>query len=324
MLRKSTLTTLLKLALAGGILAYLIRVVDFRLIVETARQADPLWIAAAVFLLPVNLFIEGTLWYRITRLTPIRAPLRTAFGALLSGYAVGFFTPGRIGELAGRSFYYGQGNKWELSMLVMYQRMIDMLVGVTAGLIAMLSFMYVWRPEPMSIWWIFVAIGAASILLLGFVLLMPRPAYRVLDRWIKRPKVLAPVEFLRRVENRHVGPYVALSTTRYFVFVSQFVFLMFAFSGTAPPEQIYTGASMTFYAKYLIPSITLMDLGIREGSAVFFMGQAGFPEAAAFNASLMMFFINLVVPSTAGAPFVFRLKLRKEGVEERDTAASSA
>ena len=324
MLQKSTLTTLIKLALAGGILVYLIRVVDFRLIVDTARQADPFWIAAAILLLPVNLFIEGTLWHRITRLTPLRAPLRMAFGALLSGYAVGFFTPGRIGELAGRSFYYGSNNKWELSMLVMYQRMIDMLVGVTVGMFAMLAFMYLARPEPLSMWWIFVAIGLASILLLGFVLLMPRPAYRILDRWIKRPKVLEPVEFLQRVENRHVGPYVALSTTRYLVFVSQFVFLMFAFSGTAAVEQVYTGASMTFYAKYLIPSITLMDLGIREGSAVFFMGQAGFPEAAAFNASLMMFFINLVVPSTAGAPFVFRLKLRKETVEERDTAATGA
>ena len=58
-----------------------------------------------------------------------------------------------------------------------------------------------------------------------------------------------------------------------------------------------------------VPTVTLLDLGIREGAAVYFLGQLGYAEAAAFNAAFLLFCINLLVPAVVGLPFVFRLKL---------------
>lgn len=311
-MKRTRITLIGKSLLAVGILAYLVHVVDFRQIVATAADAEVGWIALAAMLLPLNLFIEGTLWRRITSLVMKPDRRRTVFGALLSGYALGFFTPGRLGELAGRSFYHDHANKWELSALVMFQRMIDMLVGVAIGLAALLMFMLVRSPVPTA-WWLLIALaGIATVPALGFVLLRPEPAHRVLAQWIHRPSVIEPLSFLRRVQPQHVGPYLGLSTLRYGVFVTQFVLLIFAFDEAANILSTYTGAAMTFYGKYLIPSVTVMDLGVREGSAVFFMGAAGFSKAAAFNASLFMFVINLVLPSAGGIPFVMRLKLSRK------------
>lgn len=321
-MKRERLSLLFKAALAVGILGYLVHVVDLREIRGTAEQASLGWIAASVALLPLNLFIEGTLWRRITRLVMPPDNRRTVFGALLSGYALGFFTPGRLGELAGRSFYHDHGNKWELSALVMYQRMIDMLVGVTIGLVAVIIFMATNGLGLTATWIAIAATGVVTIPLLGTVLVRPGLAHAIFARWLRRESLLRPLMFLKRVETAHTLPFVALATCRYLVFVTQFVFLIFAFEAAASLIPTYGGASMTFYAKYLIPSVTMMDLGIREGSAVYFMGAMGFSQAAAFNASLFMFMINLVLPSAAGVPFVMRLRLRKSTAASATTAGS--
>ncbi|MEX1054624.1 MAG: hypothetical protein WED81_01245, partial [Rhodothermales bacterium] len=69
------------------------------------------------------------------------------------------------------------------------------------------------------------------------------------------------------------------------------------------------GIALVFFVKLLLPPVTLMDVGIREGAAVFFLGSLGFPEAAALNASLLLFTINLLIPAAAGLPLVMRLRL---------------
>lgn len=316
---RSRLSLAVKWLLAAGVLGYLVYLVDFDVIMSTAAEAQLYWIAAAVSLLPLNLFIEGTLWRRITGLVMTPDSRRTNFAALLTGYAIGFLTPGRIGELAGRSFYHQYANKWELSALVMFQRLIDMLVGVGIGLVAVTVFAATGGSGQWEIWTLIVLAGAVSVPLLAYVLIKPESSHRILSRWIRRPGVLEPVRFLKRVQPQHVGPYLGLATLRYAVFITQFVFLIFAFDTTAKFGATYGGSAMTFYGKYLIPSVTIMDLGVREGSAVFFMGAAGFSQAAAFNASLFMFVINLVLPSAAGIPFVMRLRLHREEVEAPTT-----
>ncbi len=314
-MNRSRTSLILKSLLAVGILGYLVYVVDVDRIAATAAGARVGWIAAAVVLLPLNLFIEGTLWRRITGLVMDPDSRRTNFAALLSGYALGFFTPGRLGELAGRSFYHEHTNKWELSALVMFQRLIDMLVGVTIGLAAVVLFVMMEMGRPGLGWSSIVAIGVVTVPLLAFVLLRPGPSHDLLSRWIRRPGILDTLGFLRRVRPEHVGPYLGLATLRYGVFMTQFVFLIFAFDVSATVASTYTGSAMTFYGKYLIPSVTIMDLGVRESSAVFFMGAAGFSRAAAFNASLFMFVINLVLPSAAGVPFLMRLRFTRKEAE---------
>jgi hypothetical protein len=63
---------------------------------------------------------------------------------------------------------------------------------------------------------------------------------------------------------------------------------------------------VTYYLKFLIPSLTFLDVGVREGAAILAFGWIGVPEAAALNASLMIFFINLALPAVLGAFFLKR------------------
>jgi uncharacterized membrane protein YbhN (UPF0104 family) len=311
LLKRLATSNIVKSILAIVLLAYLVYLVDFREIQATARTADFRFMLAAILLLPLNVFIEGGLWHRISALVVREPSKRASYGSLMCGYALGFFTPGRLGELAGRSFYLDHRDKWGLSALVMFQRMIDMLVGVVIGLIALAIFMFYASPNPAVLWWLILATGVVTVPALGFVLFRPTPAFRILTRIIRKRSILAPIAFLRRVEMKHVWPLLVLATLRYFTFVGQFTLLVFAFGGSGAILAACLGAGMTFYGKYLIPSVTIMDIGVREGSAVFFMGAAGIAQAAAFNASLFLFVINLVVPAAIGIPFVMRMRVAK-------------
>lgn len=60
--------------------------------------------------------------------------------------------------------------------------------------------------------------------------------------------------------------------------------------------------------KSMLP-ISIGDLGIRESAAVFFLGKIGLAESTAFNASILLFLINLVIPSMIGLVLVLKYRL---------------
>ncbi|PSQ80600.1 MAG: hypothetical protein BRD40_04260, partial [Bacteroidetes bacterium QS_1_65_9] len=105
-------------------------------------------------------------------------------------------------------------------------------------------------------------------------------------------------------------------------YATQFVLLARAFSPDAPVGLLYGGVGLIFFAKHLIPSLTLMDVGIREGAAVFFLStQLGLPQATAFNAAFFLFLLNLVAPAALGAPLLLRLRFEQSGDGDDDESS---
>lgn len=60
------------------------------------------------------------------------------------------------------------------------------------------------------------------------------------------------------------------------------------------------------FAKTIIPPVSFAELGIREGASVFFLTYFGETQAVAFNASIFLFMINVLLPSLVGLIFFFR------------------
>lgn len=302
--------TVLKAVLAVGAIGYLVYVIDLQSLIATARSADGRWIVAGVALLPASLALEGVVWFFFARQEVPHLRLRTAYGALFTGYTLGLVTPARLGELAGRAFYLRHPDKWMISAIVFVERLLAMVVGVGIGLAALFYFMTAVGPTPERLWWGVAAYGSGATLVLLVLFLFPRRAFRILERVVPSKAVVDKLRFLQRLTQRRVLFYGALALLRYVVYASQFVLLLHAFTPQLDLTAAYLGVALTFYAKFLIPSITLMDLGVREGAAVFFLGALGFSQAAAFNASLLIFGSNIVLPALVGLPLLLRLRLR--------------
>ena len=57
--------------------------------------------------------------------------------------------------------------------------------------------------------------------------------------------------------------------------------------------------------KSMLP-IAIGDLGVRESAAVYFFNILHVPGVAAFNASLLLLFINLLIPSIIGLILILK------------------
>lgn len=302
--------TVLKAVLAVGAIGYLVYVIDLQSLIATARSADVRWIVAAVALLPASLALEGLVWFFFARQEVPHLRLRTAYGALFTGYTLGLITPARLGELAGRAFYLRHPDKWMISAIVFVERLLAMVIGVGLGLAALFYFIASVNPTPEHLWWGVAAYGSGATLLLMTLFVFPQYSFRVLDRLVPSEAVVGKLRFLQRLTRRRVSFYGVFALLRYGVYASQFVLLLRAFAPELDVTAAYLGVALTFYAKFLIPSITMMDLGVREGAAVYFLGALGFSQAAAFNASLLIFGSNILLPALVGLPLLFRLRFR--------------
>jgi uncharacterized membrane protein YbhN (UPF0104 family) len=310
--KRSDRLLLLKTALAVAALGYLVYVIDVDRLWATARAADGRWILGAAALLPLSLGLEGLVWYFFAQREVPSLRLRTAYGALFAGYTLGLITPARLGELAGRAFYLRHPDKWMISAIVFVERLLAMVVGVGVGLAALVYFIPAFGPSPRGLWWGVAAYGGGAFVVLFALFAVPQRAFRLVERLVPSERVVDKLRFLQRLSRRRVLFYGVLATLRYGVYATQFVLLLWAFAPDVHLVAAYLGVALTFFVKFLVPSITLMDLGVREGAAVFFFGALGVAQAAAFNASLLIFGVNLLLPALLGLPLLFRLRFRTD------------
>lgn len=328
MVSTSRLQAAAKLALAALILGGLIWTVEWQTIVDLARRASWTWALAALLLLPVNLWLDAWVWGVLLRRLDVSPSQKELTAAVLSGFAVGFFTPGRVGEYPGRALHLDGGDRWAVAVSIAVQRVADMAVAVCVGTVG-LAFTLQAGLLPATTPWIGGLVGSAAVsVVLSGIVAFPKSIHAVgrgllpSASWLHdRTAFLAQVTRWGRLQ---VG---VGSLARYVVFAGQLALLARAFAPEATLAALSGAASTTYLGAFLIPPVTIMDLGIREGAAVFFFGVWGLGDAVGFNASILIFAINIVLPSALGIPFVGSLHLSPSTASERgrsapDTAAS--
>lgn len=311
--RSSAWLTLLKAGLTVILLGVIVRLADLDQLLALAQTASIPLILLALAVQPFNMLLEGIMWHLWVQVEVPDQPLRHSLGAMLCGYALGFFTPASIGEFAGRAYYLEHDDKWALSALVLAERALAMAVVVIIGAGALAIFLATHSVPFEGAWTTLLLIGSLLGGLLFAAILMPRPTYRLLGWLATGDRIQRHLSFLTVITHKRITGLIGLGLVRYAAYVVQFFILLRAFLPDVFIGQGVHGILLVFYAKFLIPSITLLDLGIREGAAVFFFGQLGLAEAVGLNASLLVFALNLVVPALVGLPFLFRLRLTSFG-----------
>lgn len=312
MIRRIDWGLVAKVVLAGGVMGFLLYVVDPAEIARRAASAQVGWLVAALALLPLNLAAQGAVWYLLLRLALPDVGLRPAVGALMSGFALGLVTPAHAGEFVGRAYYLPGVDRWEVSVLVFTHRMLEMAACIDVGAVALVYYVGAHAPEPLVFWQGLSYAGAALAVILTVLALLPGLTHRLLTAVLRRETLRQRVAFFTRIGSVHAAALLATAFAGYLIFTTQFFFLLRAFEPEAPLQAGYLGIALVYFVKYLVPAVTFLDLGIREGAAVYFLGDLGFESAVAFNASFLLFCINLVLPAALGLPFVLRLRFGGE------------
>lgn len=274
----------IKFVVAGFALIFLLKLIKPEVVLTTLTRTKAIYLCAAILLLIPNLGVQWLKWhYLLSRLHP-NISRSSSIKSLLIGFPLGMMTPGRLGEV-GRGLYLQQLPQKNTLTLAVVDKASNMLTSLAIGLTAILF------SQQASVIGRGKILAAAAFLVIGIA-------------WAA---LRAPSSPARRLTGGQCLIIVSYSVLFYFVYLGQLLILIFSFEKFDLLEGA-AAAATTFFVKTILP-ISFGDLGIREGAAVMFFNGIGVSSAAAFNASFLLFIINVAAPTLLGLFFLFEKRM---------------
>lgn len=286
----------------------LIRRVQVDEIFSAFSSAKLFCISVALILLVPNIYLQFYKWRYLVRLLKPQATNRETFQSLLAGFTFGFITPGRLGEF-GRAFFIKDCSWISLLGIAFIDKLFSLAVVVFWGAIGLMFFvsrqLYLYTMAPITIFTII------ALIVIFYVLFHPeiiRSFLYSLNIILPfREKIKSLMTSLDNFHKQQAMNLLLLTFCFYFIFLLQFYILVRSFE-TVSMLPAFLAIASTMLVKSLLP-ISIGDLGIRESAAIFFLGKIGLQESAAFNASILLFLINLLIPSLIGLVLVLKFRL---------------
>lgn len=305
MFRSPRFWFVVKTLLAVAILWFLFQRISWPEIVAAIGHANP-WIAgAALALLPLNIGLEAYRWWRLVRRVNPVVRFRDALRAVVGSYPLGLLTPVRVGDYVGRAMLLRSIRPGQSAALTFAERMATLAWCLIAGLLATAPFLSRFEAES-PLWTTLIGASLVGVVLLVAGILFPGEARRIIAAVLPFRPVRKAFSAFGKIPAGESVLLLFLSGIRYAVFSFQFVLLIQALAPGVTWSEAWIGVALVYFAKSVIPQVTLGDLGIREGASVFFLGAYGVAEAAALEASLGVFVINLLLPAFIGIPLLLR------------------
>ena len=309
----------IKAVLAAVAVAALVELAGPAEVVAALSHADAGWALAALALVPVNIGLEAYRWGRLVRRLAPEVRYRDALRAVVGSYPLGLLTPGRVGDYVGRAVYLRAIPAGASAALTFAERMATLAACLAGGLVALGPYLAT-QAAPSPLWPAVTFLGAVATLAILSLVLFPKLASTVAATLLPFRAVRRAGRAFGKIPREETAGLVALSALRYVVFSGQFVLLAHALAPEAPWGGLWVGVALVFFAKSAIPQVTLGDLGVREGAAVFFLGAYGVGAGAAFDAALALFAMNLLLPAVVGAPLLVRLQVLRRRAQRAQVA----
>ncbi len=296
-----------------GLMLYIVRPASIWSALRSARYET---VAIALALMPLNILLQEIKWRYLVKLVYPKAGFSDTLGSLLGGMTFGIVTPGRLGEY-GRGLFIRHGKPLNLVGLIVIDKFYNLGCTVAFGLPALMTLP--WATELISgklfVSMIFL-LGSIDLVLLYFAL-DPKPVrsliYALQIMFPKGDRIAQLSHGLDRFSAPQARTVLALTLAHYLVFLAQYFALISSFFGV---DFITSsrGAAAVLFAKSALP-IAIADLGVDQLVSVQFFGQFGASSEAAFNASILLFAMNVLLPALAGLFFIGRLRIGKNKAE---------
>src|SRR5690606_8103832 len=98
------------------------------------------------------------------------------------------------------------------------------------------------------------------------------------------------------------------SAIRYVVFTSQYCLLMQVLIPDLPFFEMVMMIFILFFVQSALPSLDLIDVGIRSLTANYFFGFLTDMNIAIMSIAACIWFVNLIIPAVIGSFFTFKIK----------------
>lgn len=269
-----------------------------------------LYLVAAVVLIFVNWGLESRKWQLLCRsIKPL--PFFTAYKAVLSGVSFSVALPNRVGEYIGRMMYQPEGSRLKtisLALVGSLAQLLSTIVWGTVGLIVLKRELLIAYPG-LTIWFQFLLYGLLFLLAgLALFYFNVSVVVRFFNPWLSSHHWLYLVEALKNFNAFFLFRLAILSSVRYGVFLLQYIILFHFFNVDVSALTIVPVMSVVFLALAIVPSIALLEVGLRGEISLKLMGLFSANSLGIGLTSATVWAINLVLPAVAGTLFLLNLK----------------
>lgn len=297
-MRRIRIPLLTKGLISVSLVAILVLLVDLSSAWESLRHVDPGQLGLAVAGGLFGLAVQWVKWQNLLSHVRPGTTRKEGFQSLLAGFAVGLFSPARIGELSRGIFLPSQ--RLVASAAAAADRLCSFVVTLLAGTVCLL---FLWPAAGLV-----AAVVALLAALLGLRWLRGEVddarGKGVVEHTSRWPMLSELVAALRRLPGGIWLGTLAWSGLFNLIFFTQFLILLRGLGGELALSVILA-IPVIFSIKALLP-VGVMDLGVREVSAVVVFRSLGLDPSPAFDAALLLYVINVLTPGLLGLFFVGR------------------
>lgn len=306
------LDRILKIAIALGLLIFLIGYISPREILTVFNGVEYKYIFYASLLSFVNMFLQAYKWKLVINNSlgelPFTRVLRSYFGGISSGLS----TPARIGEFIGRAIPLDEFNFFDVTIVSFVDKLINLLVITFFGSIASVLFY-----RTLSSPHFYIDIPLLAIIIVMFALL----TYLVFSNGLivtlvrrkfrENQKVLEKISVIDKFLSqswRNKSTIFLVNIFYFFVILIQFALLVNAFADVENYFLLMMIASLILLATTVVLPFSFGDLGVREGAASYLVGLVAISPAVGFNSAFVLFIINVILPAILGLVFLIKKK----------------
>lgn len=263
-------------------------------------------LVVVMLLMLANWSIEALKWRFLLKKIEKISVLK-AVESVFCGLTIAVFTPNRIGEYGGRVFFLSPRRRVPGLVAMGIGSVGQLVLTNVLGAISLTWFAFAFFKPSI---WASVGILIGAIAFCSFFLTLFFNVSSLI-------RVLSRIKFLKRYDRffQFFAGYIrkdlvkvfAYCTCRFAVFTSQYCIVINMFIPELPVLSIAMMVCILFFIQSALPSLDLLDVGVRTFTASFFFGYITNQGVAIIATTAFIWLVNLILPAILGAPFVFKL-----------------
>ena len=297
--RKKVISIAFRIIVSTLVLYFVFSLVQWENVIIAFKSCDSGFILIAALFLFVNIGVRTFKWHIMLNSVKDTPTYKEAFGSVMLGISLGSFTPGEIGEFAGRAMHITDAKRSHLVGLALLDKAQIFIVTGCTGIVSLACLAF---DNALYISLVTVIIVILSSIFIMRLEIIATFGHHINTSFFKKSWLTRVLDGFSLLKPRQLFATGLFTLAFQGVLILQMYLLVNGFSKISLAHA-FIGTSAMMFVKSLLP-ISIGDLGIREAGSIFFFSTYGISQAAALNASLILFFINIFIPSMIGTYFI--------------------
>jgi hypothetical protein len=239
----------------------------------------------------LNRFFEILKWQNLVSSIQ-KISVYEATKQVLGALTLAIFTPNGLGEYAGKALFFKMNQAKQIVFLNLVCNGIQMIITILFGTLGLIFLGY-WK------WALIIIALATSIFTVGLL---------TKNFTIKGYSIQKLIEKINEIPAKIHKKNTILAVFRYLFFSHQYYFLFVIFGVDVPYITLISGIAAVYFLASSLPSFQFLDFAVKGSVAIFFFEKLGISDLIVVFISLLMWFLNVVLPVVIGNYFVLKFK----------------